>query len=165
MAQLPSKFNADEHEEMGSYDAIPQGEYELKVSGNKKKDNKAKVAAAERGDNIPGSVYTITFEITSGEYKGRLLFMGLNLEHTSAQTTDIAFRELASLTKACGKVQLKDNDLDDLIGCELLASVGVVPATAQYPASNKVKSCKPLKNVAVPSAPPKKKSNPKVSFD
>ena len=153
MAKLPSKFNADEHEEMGSYDAIPQGEYELKVSGNKKKDNKAKVAAAERGDNIPGSVYTITFEITSGEYKGRLLFMGLNLEHTSAQTTDIAFRELASLTKACG------------IGCELLASVGVVPATAQYPASNKVKSCKALKNVAVPSAPPKKKSNPKVSFD
>ena len=51
MAQLPSKFNADEHEEMGSYDAVPQGEYELKVSGNKKKDNKAKVAAADTSDD------------------------------------------------------------------------------------------------------------------
>lgn len=170
MAKLPGKFNAEDHEEMGTYDAIPAGKYPVKVSGNKVKDNKAKIAAAKEGKTIPGSVYTISFEITEGQYKGRILFTGLNLEHTSEQTVDLAYRELTSITKACGKTTVLD--LDELNGCDLTVTVKVVEATPKYPASNKISKYEPLKGAAKPNAGKssgpsgaKKPSGPKVSFD
>ena len=127
------------------------------------KDNKAKIAAAEQGKVIDGTVYTIIFEVSSGQYKGRLFFMGLNLAHTSAQTVDIANRELGGIVRSCGKSTLKDDDLDDLIDDELVVTVAVVPATAQYPASNKIKSSKPLKGVAKPT--PSAAENPKKKWN
>lgn len=165
MAKLPSKFNADDHEDMGNFEAIDAGEYQLKISGNKKKDNKAKVAAASQGEKIEGSVYTITFEVTSGKFKSRLLFVGLNLEHTSKQTVEIAYKELKAIAVACGKKVV--NDLDELNGLELMGTVKVVAATSQYPASNKITKYSSLKGAAKVGNPANKTGKPKakVSFD
>lgn len=159
MAKLPGKFNADEHEEMGSFDAIPVGKYNVKVSGNKKKDNKARTAALKEGNDIPGSVYTVVFEVLAGEHKGRLLFTAMNLEHTSDQTVKIAEQELTSIIKACGKTII--SDLDELIGCELSVDVTVEPATAQYPAKNRIKKYESIKGVARPENPAKKTTQTK----
>lgn len=176
MAKIPKAFNKKDHGEMGSFEALPRDDYHVKVKDSKVKDNKARVAALKEGNDIPGKVTTLVFEVQEGEFKGRLLFDGMNLEHTSDQSVEIAFKELNSIKKACG-IDGDLNETEELHGKELIMSVKEVPATAQYPASNEATGYHSLKGVKKPKATKgkaeksgkkdkkgKKKKGPKVKF-
>lgn len=169
MAKLPGKFNADDHDEMGNFDAVPVGKYHVKVKKSELKDTKAKIDAKKKGQEIKGSVLGFSFEVVSGEYKGRLLFTNLNIENENAQTVEIAEKELTSIAIACGKKIF--DDTDELNGREMLVTVKIEPATAQYPAKNKITKYEPAKGVAVPGRssgagadPAKKKKKKRVTF-
>lgn len=158
MAKLAG-FNANDHEPLEDYTAIPAGEYVGKMTGSEEVENKAKT----------GSFLKLTFQITEGKFKNRKLWTNLNLDHPNAEAVEIANRELSTILTACGKVAVEDSE--ELHGIEMTLKVSVKKASANYPESNEIKNYKPLAGVERPSksspsgsSEPKKKSK-RVSFD
>lgn len=90
-------FNASEVE-VTSREPIPRGTYEAVVVGSEIRPTKA-------GN---GSGVNLTFEIVSGEHKGRRVFNWLTISHTNADAQRIGHEQLASLCKAVGVTQLTD---------------------------------------------------------
>lgn len=90
--------------EVKSNEPIPAGTYEAVVVESEIRPTKA-------GN---GSGVNLTFEILSGDYKGRRVFNWLTLNHTNADAQRIGHEQLASLCKAVGVSQLTDtNQLHD----------------------------------------------------
>lgn len=159
MAKLGG-FNANEHEELEDYSAMPAGEYVGKITDSDYIENKAKT----------GHYYKFTFQLTEGKFKGRKLWTNLNTDHPNAEAVEIANRELSTIMKACGKVTAEDTE--ELHGIEMTLKVAVKKASPNYPESNEIKNYKPLAGVSTPSKSSgsessgetqKKKS--RVSFD
>lgn len=161
MAKLGG-FNANDHESLEDFTAIPAGDYPAKLVESERIQNKART----------GYFLKLVFQITEGKYKNRKLWSNLNLEHPKAEVVEIANRELATLMKACGKITVDDSE--DLHGIEIELKVTKKAATANFPESNEIKNYKALSGVARPSSKtevsssepetstPKKKS--RVSF-
>ena len=161
MAKLPGAFNADEHEELGDFSALPAGEYHVKV----------KDSDIRRNGKDTGDLLKFTFEIVEGEYKGRLLFANINITHENATAQEIGEKTLATICKAVGRVTV--DDTEDLHGCELMAKVVKKPATANYAEGNEIKNYSAVEGLAQPkpassktsAVDSKPKPKKKVSFD
>ena len=161
MAKLPGAFNADEHEELGDFSAIPAGEYHVKV----------KDSEMARNGKDTGDLLKFKFEIQDGEYKGRILFANLNITHNNPTAQEIAEKTLATICKAVGLVSIEDTE--ELHGCELMAKVIKKPASAQYAEGNEIKNYSAIEGVAQPKPMGKKasavdktaKPKKKVTFD
>lgn len=157
MAQLPSKFSTEDKGEMNNFDALPAGEYQVKV-----KDSSLNVNSKKTGKYLK-----FIFEVTEGEFKGRWLFSNMNIIHTNVQAVEKAEKELATLCRACGKSSILDSD--EVHGCELMVKITQTKATSQYPAGNDIKDYQPVKGIAKPQKPDSgekvEKKKHKVSFD
>lgn len=146
MAQLPSAFNTKEHEGMGDFSAIPAGKYIAEITNSEKMESK----------NKKGNFYwKLTFDVISDEegstkYKGRKLFVNLNLINSNAQAVEIANNELKTICEACGKVSIQDTA--ELHKTPMLVTVKVTPATAQYPEGNSISYYKAVSGIASPNA-------------
>lgn len=155
-------FKAKDHDEMGSFDALPVGEYTARITGAEMKENSKKT----------GSFLSLKFKITEGKFKDRLLFSNLNLDHPNDDAVAMAEKELATICKSLGLAGVEDTN--DLLGQdELVLKVIIKKATSQYPEGNEIKNYKSVDGVAKPSRkndddddePVVKKKKPKVSFD
>ena len=134
MAQLPSVFNTNDHEEMGDFKPIPAGIYEAEIIKSELKQTRDKT----------GQYLSLQFKIldedVDGEDKvnGRLIFKNLNLVNKNTQAVEIAQRELKSICVACGI----DGELEDSVDLHEIPMgirVSVKPATAEWPAGNDIK--------------------------
>jgi len=167
MAKLNKKFNTGDHDEMRDFEAVPLGDYHVKVKSSELKDTKAKIEAKEKGKKVKGQRLGFQFQVMEGQYKGRILFANLNLENENEDTVRMAEEEFTSICLACGKKTVEDTD--ELNGIELIMSVKVKPKTAQYPAQNVSTGYAPLKGAKSPSGGKDKKKGKKkkanVSFD
>jgi hypothetical protein len=148
MAKLPASFNTKKNDNrMGEFTPIPNGEYVAKIKETKKSATKATAT-------LPVSkrvhTYSVIWEITQGEYKGRQIFVNLNLEHEKENVREMAEGEMLSIADACGVVDF--DDLDDLKGIECTIKVGLKKGDANYPDSNKIRSYASLKGAKKPSA-------------
>lgn len=92
-------FDASQHDELRSFEALPAGKYNVAMVASELKDTK-------NGNN---KGLNCTFQILDGEYKGRQLFAWLNLQHSNADAVRIAQMELASICKAVGVLTPKDS--------------------------------------------------------
>lgn len=135
MAQLPSSFDSNKHDDMG-YDPIPNGEYVAAIT-----KSELKLTNDKQGQRL-----VLYFKVQEGKYKGRTLFTGLNIVNKSAQAVEIAQKELATICRACGRVKI--NDSDELHGIPMKVSVGTEPATAQYAAKNIITNYKRIDGAA-----------------
>jgi hypothetical protein len=90
-------FNASKEEPMEerNFDNIPEGKYAAQIIKSEIKRN-----SKDTGDRL-----NFTFKILAGEFKGRQLFVGLNLNHENEQANQISARELKSICDAVGKGQ------------------------------------------------------------
>lgn len=140
MAQLPSGFNADNYDDMNEFVALPAGEYEAKIKQSEMVDTK-------KGD---GQMLKLTLEICSGQYSGRLIWTNLNLINPNEQTVEMAHKELATICRACGKVNVDDSE--ELHGIPMTIKLKLKPETKQYPASNTISNYKPLAGLARPTS-------------
>ena len=141
MAQLPSAFKASEHEGMRDFSAIPPGDYMAQITDSEKKEARNK-----------GNFYwKLTFKILEGEFKGRLLWVNLNLINSNPQAVEIANNELATICQACGKVAISDTS--ELHGTPMMITVKVTPATSEYAEGNAVSGYKAVTGLAKPAAP------------
>lgn len=140
MAQLPSAFNATQHEDMNDYSTIPEGDYMASIVKSEMKDTR----------NGDGKYLNIQLKVIGGKYNGRTLFTMLNLINNNATAVEIAQKELATICRACGKVQVADSN--ELHGIPMLVSVGIVPATAKYKEKNEITMYKPANGAPAPVA-------------
>lgn len=148
MAQLPSAFNATEHEAMGERGAIPAGDYLAEVVKSEKCESR----------NKPGNYYwKLEWDVLADaegdvKHKGRKLFVNLNLINANAQAVEIANKELKTICDGAGKVSI--GDTTELHKIPMLVTVKTTPETPQYPAGNEITFYKPATGVATPSATP-----------
>lgn len=90
-------FDANEHEPLGDFTPVPEGQY--------------KVVAVESGwaDCKNGQQMVFWFEIVEGEHRGRKLRVGLNLRNKGEKAVAIAKKELSSICRAVGVMTPADS--------------------------------------------------------
>jgi len=92
-------FDATTITPTSNFDAIPAGTYEAVISDSESKPMKS-------GN---GMGFNFTFEIISGENKGRKVFVWITYEHrTSPDAQRIGREQLSSICRAVGVTQLSD---------------------------------------------------------
>lgn len=106
-------FNAAEVQPT-SFDALPPGSYEAVVSNSESRPMKS-------GN---GMGFNFEFEIISGNFKGRKVFVWITFEHrTSPQAQQIGREQLSALCRAVGVTQL--NDTVQLHNLPLMITLGI----------------------------------------
>lgn len=93
-------FDASQVAPSGSYDPLPAGKYEVIITDSVMRANRAGT----------GSYLALTFEILEGEYKGRLAWARLNLDHPKADVVKFARAELSAICRAVGVLQPRDSE-------------------------------------------------------
>jgi len=161
ITSLMGGFNADEYEEKPEFDnsPLPEGDYYLEIED----------AVVKETANKKGTGCNITFSVLGNVHdksqKGRKLFSWYTLMHENEMAQSIGQREFHELRLAIGKPGAMDSD--ELIGCNLVATVGL---DKKDPTRNQIKRCKALDGYEAPSekpaaapapaAPATKKANP-----
>ncbi len=133
MAQL--NFNTANQEEMDDFSVVPVGEYNVQIVKSEIKDTKDKT----------GKRLNFQFKILDGDYKGRILFTGLNIVNPNPTAVEISKKELTSICKACGKPEIQDTA--ELHNIPLTVKVKIVPASGNYPEKNEITKYSPYAGV------------------
>lgn len=105
MAELPEVFTSDDHEPMQEFGLIPNGWY----LGHIKK-SEIKPTKAGTGKRLNMQVEVEESKEDADKYKGRLIFIGLNIQNPSQKAVEISQRELKSICDAVGVEELEDSD-------------------------------------------------------
>lgn len=138
MAKLPAAFNSNEHSEMADFSALPSGEYIFQV----KESSMEKCSSTAKDPN--GQYLKLTLECLSPKFKGRQVWVNLNLINKNPKAVEIANSELTSICKAVGKPVIQDSQ--ELHGIPMIVKLGVVKDNRgdDYPPKNDVKAYKPV---------------------
>lgn len=117
-------FDATQVGDMQKFGVIPAHKAMMMITSSELKPTKS---------TPPGQRLSLTMEIVGeGQYKGRKMFVGLNMVNANTQAQDIAQRELGAICKAIGV--LKPNDSIELHNKPFIGDIGVKPAKAAQPA-------------------------------
>ena len=120
-------FDANNVEPVPSFDPIPAGQYV------------AMIVASEEKTSQKGFRYVVLeFEILDGQYKGRKIWVNLNLYHTDPDAVKFARAELAAICKAIGV--LKPQDSVQLHNLPMLINVKCANRKDTGELQNKIKS-------------------------
>ena len=134
-------------EEDRSFSPLQPGDYQVIVDDSEFRETK-------KGD---GRYLHLELSVISEPGKGRKIFDNLNLENPNPTAVEIAQRQLASLVRACGKVQIKDSS--ELHNIPVVANISIRPGSNGYDDSNDVKYYRMLRNN--PTVPPSSSGTPK----
>lgn len=92
-------FDATQVEPSTGKDPVPAGKYVAVIVGSEMKPTK----------NGAGEYLECEYQIVDGEHKGRKLWSRHNLQHSNAQTVQIARGELSAICRAIGIMTPKDS--------------------------------------------------------
>jgi hypothetical protein len=96
------------------FDNLPDGIYRLEVT-------KSEVKPTNKGD---GTYLSLVYSVVEPEqYKGRLVFGIIMLEHPNSSTQEIGQKSLASLCRAVGLAEIEDSDALHFIS--FIAKIGL----------------------------------------
>ena len=98
MANL-NNFNANEVEPTTDFDPIPAGTYVAMITDSQMKPTK----------NGSGEYLELSFQVLEGDYKNRLLWARLCLNHSKDITAKIARGHLAAICRAVGVLTPRDS--------------------------------------------------------
>jgi hypothetical protein len=140
MANL-NGFNANNVEPAADFDPIPAGKYNAVITDSKMKPTK----------NGDGNLLELQFEIIEGEYKGRLLWSRLCLEHKNELTVKIAKSQLADICRAIGV--MIPTDSVQLHNLPLQISVKVKKRSDSDEVTNEIKKYSKRETAAVQNSP------------
>jgi hypothetical protein len=138
MAQL--NFDASRVEPATGFDAVPAGWYNVMVDQSELKPT----------NDGAGTRLNFRYVILDGQYQGRKIFHGLNLQNANPQTVEIAFKQLSALAHAVGILQVGDST--QLHNIPLKIKVKVRPADGKYDEQNDITQWKNI-NEQVGAAP------------
>lgn len=110
MAELPDVFSADDHEPMLEFGLMPNIHYLGHIK--KSEVNKTKAGTGLRL-NMQVEIECSEdddFNPDNCKYKGRLVFIGLNIQNPSAKAVEISQRELRSICDAVKVPEVEDSE-------------------------------------------------------
>ena len=119
-------FDANGVEPMPSFEPIPAGQYVAMV-----------VASEEKTSSKGHKFLSLELEVLDGQYRGRKLWVNLNLDHPNPETVKFARAELAAICKAVGV--LKPQDTVQLHNLPMLISVKCVNRKDTGELQNRIK--------------------------
>lgn len=131
-------FDAQNVEPVPSFDPIPAGQYMAMI-----------VASQEKTSKQGHRFLSLELEVLDGSYKGRKLWVNLNLNHPSPETVKFARAELAAICKAVSV--LKPADSVQLHNLPMVIGVKCVNRKDTGELQNRIKSYSP-KAAAAPQA-------------
>ena len=106
---------------------LPEGTYKAVIT-----DSEMRATRAGTGHYL-----NFTWEITSGEHRGRKVWANYNVDNPNEKAVEIAKRDLASVCTAMGKDGFEDSQ--DLHFHEIEVLVKIREASNGYAASNEIK--------------------------
>ena len=106
---------------------LPEGKYNAVITDSEMRTTKAGT----------GHYLNFTWEITSGEHRGRKVWANYNVDNPNEKAVEIAKRDLASVCTAMGKDGFEDSQ--DLHFHEIEVLVKIREASNGYPASNEIR--------------------------
>jgi hypothetical protein len=131
MAQLGGTFDSKQHDDFdGAFDPVPADNYVMHITNSS-------IEATKKKD---GKFIKLEFTILEGEYKGRKIWTNLNIVNPNPVAMEIAKKELATLCRATGKLNIADTQ--ELHGIPFQGRVKVKPAKDDWPAGNEMVSYK-----------------------
>lgn len=130
MAELPDVFKSDEHS--GMIDVLPTESLYLGEIVR----SEVKKTIAGTGLRLNLQVKIIESKIDGEKFKGRIVFVGLNIKNPSAECVAISQRELKSICDATGVDEVEDSD--ELHGIPFGMKLGIDEGKDGYSDKNKV---------------------------
>jgi hypothetical protein len=95
---LIGSFNATQVAPQQDIGPIPAGEYAAQIIDSD-------VKPTQRGD---GNYAELTYEVIDGEFKGRKVWLRLNLDNPNQKAVEIAQRQLSAICHVTGVMQIND---------------------------------------------------------
>lgn len=137
MTQLGGTFDSRQYDDFdGAFDPVPADTYIMHITGSSIESTKKK----------DGKFIKLEFTILEGEYKGRKIWTNLNIVNPNPVAMEIAKKELATLCRATGKLNIADTQ--ELHGIPFQGRVKVTPAKEDWPAKNEMVSYKRIEGMA-----------------
>lgn len=131
MAYLGMNFDATQVAPSASLGPIPAGNYVAHII-------ESDVTPLKSGN---GTGLKLVFEVIDGEHKGRKVIERLNIQHSNAQTQQIAQSQLSSLCHAIGATQVQDSAALHFKPVKIV--VAIRPAQGEYGPQNSIKGFEP----------------------
>jgi hypothetical protein len=147
MAYLGMNFDATQVAPSAAREPVPAGTYLAHII-------ESDVQPLKSGN---GTALKLVFEVMDGEHKGRKVIERLNIQHTSAQTQQIAQSQLSALCHAVGAHQVQDSAALHFKPVKIV--VVVRPAQGEYGPQNSVKGFEPAGAAKAFSAPAQPAAN------
>ena len=141
-------FDANQVEPSKALDPIPAGKYLAVITESEMKSTKAGT----------GNFLQLTFQITEGEFKKRLLWARLNLDNPNATAVKIATAELSAICRAVGV--LVPNDSTELHDLPLVIHVRCKKRPDTGEITNEIKGYAKREPPTPPAAPATANSTP-----
>ena len=132
----------------GSYEPIPDGEYQLMCEEAEQRQTKA------------GTGYYIRakFRVLGPTNANRIIFMNFNTHNPSSKAEEIGRRQLAGWARACGLPNAGDSD--QLVNRPFNAEVGTEKGSGDYGPQNIITGFKTPNGAAPKATPAPAKSTP-----
>lgn len=137
MAHL-NNFNANDVEPTTDFDPIPAGTYVAMITDSQMKPTK----------NGSGEYLELTFQVLEGDYKNRLLWARLCLNHSKDITAKIARGHLAAICRAVGVLTPRDSA--ELHNLPLVVKVTLKKRTDNGELTNEIKAFSARENRTAP---------------
>lgn len=120
MGNLGQGFSVDQLPQDDSFDTIPAGWYNAKITESELRDTRAGT----------GQYIQVRFDITGPQQAGRVMFDNLNIRNPSEVAERIGLQQLNSLLTACGLSSITDTS--QLIGHDVQIQVSRTEDSSQY---------------------------------
>lgn len=141
MAFLGQTYQVKDIPEQDSFEPIPAGWYNARIT-------EAEVKSTKAGT---GSYVKVRYDITGPTHQGRVIYGNINLSNPNQQAEQIGIQQLGSLARAIGLEVISDSD--QLINRDVQIKLSIKKDTSgQYNDSNDVKGFKAVDGV-MPSMP------------
>lgn len=136
-------FDASKVEPAKPLDPVPAGTYPVTITDGEIKPT----------NDGSGKRFNFELTIADGDFRGRKIFDGLNIENKSAKAQEISQQQLSAICHATGVIQLQD--IQQLFAIPFLAKIGFEDRRQDkedenkwYDARNTFKGAKPLDGAA-----------------
>lgn len=132
MARLDEVISLDsipQRENTGSFEPLPDGWYDVTISGCEVKDTKAGT----------GKYLHVRYDVTGPSHAGRVVFGNLNIRNANPKAEEIGRQQMGELMRAIGVAKI--GDTDELVGraCKVKLTTR---KSEQYGDSNEIKGWK-----------------------
>ncbi len=136
MTQLPSAFNSSQYDSMNDFSTIPEGDY---IASIVKSDVVMTKKAKEANNPELGQMLKMQAKILAGKYKGKIIFIQLNIVNPNPTAMEIAQKELATICRACNTPVIQDTVELHGIPMEIVVAI---ETSANYPDKNVIQMYK-----------------------